>query len=391
MKKILIVFGTRPEAIKLAPLINQLKSLSYRFETVVCVSAQHRQMLDSVLQFFDIVPDYDLDIMSPNQDLFDITINVLSRLKEVFEKEKPDILIAQGDTTTTFVASLAAFYFRVPIAHVEAGLRTYDKYQPFPEEKNRHMATALADYHFVPTEQAKQNLLKEGIPKDKIWLTGNTSIDALLTVVSDQKSVGRQETLNRYFKENWDFTLTAGNGNSRVILVTGHRRENFGKGFKNICKALKSIAENNPDVKLVYPVHLNPNVRRPVFEIFGDSQGNIKRKKNKNIYLIEPLDYQFFVFLMDHAYLILTDSGGIQEEAPSLGKPVLVMRNITERSEGIKAGGAKLVGTDCKEIISETQRLLNDKDAYQKMASIKNPYGDGQATSRIVEILEKEF
>lgn len=397
MKKILIVFGTRPEAIKLAPVIQKLKAEGSKLKAVVCVTAQHRQMLDQVLRLFEIVPDYDLDIMSPNQDLFDITNRSLGGLKGVLQKERPDLILVQGDTTTTFVASLAAFYFKIPIGHVEAGLRTYDKYQPFPEEKNRHMTTVLADYHFAPTERAKDNLIKENIPENRIWVTGNTSIDALLSVSSRQKAVSSKQYWNKYFEEEWNLTLTTdtetgtesdtNTDNSKLILVTGHRRENFGEGFTNICLALKEIAIRNPDVNLVYPVHMNPNVRKPVFEILGSNQ--INPEKIDNIYLIEPLEYAPFVYLMNKSYLILTDSGGVQEEAPSLGKPVLVMRDKTERPEGIEAGTTRLVGTDQEKIASETQKLLDDKDAYEQMVTKKNPFGDGRAAARIVGILER--
>lgn len=385
MKKIMVIFGTRPEAIKLAPVINELKRRSPKFKPVVCVTAQHRQMLDQVLKLFEIVPDYDLDIMSDDQDLFDITTKALSGLKTILKEEQPDIVLVQGDTTTTFVAGLAAFYYKIHIAHVEAGLRTYNKYQPFPEEKNRHMTTVLADYHFAPTEWAKQNLIKEGISSNKIWITGNTSIDALLTILKTQKSKVIKRNLEKYFKEKWN--LNSDTNSSKLILVTGHRRENFGDGFKNICLALKEIARRNPDVIIVYPVHLNPNVRRPVFEIFGSNRKD--GKDNENIYLIDPLEYAPFVYLMNKSHIILTDSGGIQEEAPSLGKPVLVMRNTTERPEGIEAGGTKLVGTDYAKIVSETQMLLDNVDIYKKMVSVKNPFGDGNAANRIVQIIRE--
>lgn len=406
MKKILIVFGTRPEAIKLAPVIQKFKSLNLK--TITCITAQHREMLDQVLNLFEITPNYDLDIMTDNQDLFDVTIKALQGLKEVLEKDKPDLVIVQGDTTTSFVASLASYYMQIPVAHVEAGLRTYNKYNPFPEEKNRHLTGVLADYHFAPTEWAKNNLLKEGIPEDKIWVTGNTVIDALMTIVSKQKALSSKEYWNRYFREEWNLTLppdTEGDtgtnintNNSKLILVTGHRRESFGEGLKNICLALKELAQTNPDVTIVYPVHLNPNVQKPVYEILGSNQTNRKdqidqknERNQKNLFLIDPLDYEPFIYLMSKSYLILTDSGGIQEEAPALGKPVLVMRNTTERPEGVEAGTVRLVGTNKDKIIGETQKLLEDPESYEKMSKATNPYGDGKAAQRIVNILLEEL
>ena len=382
----MLIFGTRPEAVKLAPIIKRLRGKGSKFKTIVCVTAQHREMLDQVLNFFKIKPDYDLDIMVNGQDLFDITTRSLKGLENILKKERPDIVLVQGDTTTSFVASLAAFYLKIPIGHVEAGLRTYNKYSPFPEEKNRCLTGTLADFHFAPTKWAKLNLLKENIPKDKIWVTGNTVIDALMSVVNSQKPAVRQRQLNEYFKERWDLipSTNTNPNNSKLILVTGHRRESLGEGLKNICMALREIAERNPNITIVYPVHLNPNIRKTVYEIFG-----LNKTNQKNIFLIDPLDYEPFVYLMTKSYIILTDSGGIQEEAPSLGKPVLVMRNITERPEGIKAGTVKLVGTDKDRIISETQHLLDDRKAYEKMAKASNPYGDGKAAERIVNILEK--
>ena len=380
MKKIMLIFGTRPEAIKLAPIIQRLKAEGSKFKPIVCVTAQHREMLDQVLNLFEIEPDYDLNLMTDNQDLFDVTVKALNGLKEILKKEKPDIALVQGDTTTSFVASLAAFYLKIPLGHVEAGLRTYNKYSPFPEEKNRHLTGVLADYHFAPTEWAKNNLLKENAPEDRIWVTGNTVIDALMAVVSRQKSAGGEQYWNRYFKERWGLTLTTNTNTCKLILVTGHRRESFGEGFRNICLALKEIAKDRHDIKIVYPVHLNPNVQKPVRDILSDIP---------NIYLIGPLDYEPFVYLMEKAYLILTDSGGIQEEAPSLGKPVLVMRNVTERPEGIEAGVVKLVGTDKERIVAETQGLLDNREAYEEMARAANPYGDGKAAERIVDILEE--
>ncbi len=378
MKKILFVFGTRPEAIKMAPLIHELRDKAAQFNTVVCVTAQHRQMLDQVLDFFEIVPDYDMDIMSDNQDLFDVTSKALTGLKSIMHEERPDIVLVQGDTTTAFVASLAAFYLNIQIGHIEAGLRTYDKYHPFPEEKNRHMISVLADYHFAPTNWAKSNISKEGVPEDKMWVTGNTVIDALLMTLREQSIAEKKRSLEEYFKREHQLDLSG--NDKRIILVTGHRRENFGEGFRNICEALKEIAQKAKDIIIVYPVHLNPNVQEPVKTILNGIS---------NICLIEPLQYEPFVFLMNRSCIILTDSGGVQEEAPSMGKPVLVMRNTTERPEGLEAEVVKLVGTHREKIVSNTLNLLNDKIMYDKMAKSANPYGDGKASKRIVEVLEK--
>jgi UDP-N-acetylglucosamine 2-epimerase (non-hydrolysing) len=380
MRKVLVVFGTRPEAIKMAPVILHLKSQPLEFRTIVCVTAQHREMLDQVLTIFDIIPDHDLNIMQKNQDLFDITANSLVGLKDIFRKEQPDVVLVQGDTTSAFVAGLAAYYLKISVGHIEAGLRTNNKYSPFPEEINRHLLSVLADYHFAPTEWAKTNLLKEGVPEEKIQVTGNTVIDALLTIVRSQKSEVRRKTFQKYFKEKWDLTIAANTNNSKLILVTGHRRENFGGGFENICMALKEIAEKRDDVTIVYPVHLNPNVQKPVKSILNGKH---------NIYLIEPLEYELFVFLMSQSYLVLTDSGGIQEEAPSLGKPVLVMRDTTERPEGIEAGTVKLVGTEKNKIVDSALDLLDNPFLYENMSKAVNPYGDGKAAARIVEVLEK--
>ena len=382
------IFGTRPEVIKITPIIRKLKEL--RYQVIICVTAQHRKMLDQSLDFFGIIPDYDLDIMTDCQDLFYVTIEVLARLKEILKKENPDIVLVQGDTTTAFTASLAAFYLQIPIGHIEAGLRTYNKYNPFPEEKNRHLTGVLADYHFAPTELAKNNLIKESIPESQIWVTGNTVIDTLLEVISLQSSAIRQEQLARYFKERWKLVLT--DDNQKRILVTGHRRESFGEGFRNICMAIKEIAEKNPDATIIYPVHLNPNVQKPVYEILGSGLANrIDGTAPKNIFLLEPLEYEYFVYLMGKSYIILTDSGGIQEEAPSLHKPVLVMRSTTERSEGIEANTLRLIGTKKDVIFREAQQLLDNEDVYGKMSSAVNPYGDGKATGRIVDVLTKNL
>ncbi len=386
--KFMAIFGTRPEVIKIAPIIRKLKEL--RYQVIICVTAQHRKMLDQSLDFFGIIPDYDLDIMTEYQDLFYVTTEILARLKKILKSEKPDIVLVQGDTTTAFTASLAAFYLQIPIGHIEAGLRTYNKYNPFPEEKNRHLTGVLADYHFAPTELAKNNLIKERIPESQIWVTGNTVIDTLLEVINRQSSVVKQEELGMYFKERWKLVLT--DDNQKRILVTGHRRESFGEDFRNICMALKEIAEKNPDATIIYPVHLNPNVQKPVQEILGsNATSRIDGTVPKNIFLLEPLEYEYFVYLMSKSYIILTDSGGIQEEAPSLHKPVLVMRSTTERSEGIEARTLRLVGTK-KDIISrEVQQLLNNKEAYDEMSKTINPYGDGKAAGRIVDVLTKNL
>jgi len=369
--KLLTVFGTRPEAIKLAPVIKELEKHP-EFDSRVCVTAQHREMLDQVLSLFDINPDWDLDLMRDDQNLFDITADGLRALEKVLKEEKPAIVLVQGDTTTAFVASLAAYYLKIKIGHVEAGLRTSDKYSPFPEEINRRLADALCDLWFAPTEWARQNLLREGVPQEKVFVTGNTVIDALFLVLGQASRVNSKLALT-------DFGLPT--SDSRLILVTGHRRESFGEGFEHICKGLRKIAEHYDDVQIVYPVHLNPNVREPVYRILGEIE---------NIYLIEPLEYDRFAFLMNQACLILTDSGGIQEEAPSLGKPVLVMREKTERPEAIEAGTAKLIGTDSERIFTETQQLLGDQVEYEKMAKAANPFGDGRAAARIVELLLRD-
>ena len=379
MKKVMIVFGTRPEAIKMAPVVKQFELDKNRFNTIVCVSAQHREMLDQVLNLFEINPKYDLDIMTDNQTLSDLTAKVLWGVTKVMEQEEPDMVLVQGDTTTTFVTSLSAYYLKIPVAHIEAGLRTNKKYSPFPEEINRHITSVLADYHFAPTEEAKNNLLKEGIREEAIFLTGNTVIDALLWVIRKQAGTSSLEKWKRFFSKRHNLSFTP---NKRLILVTGHRRENFGEGFENICLALSILAKNNSDIQIIYPVHLNPNVQKPVYSILEDTE---------NIRLIPPLDYEPFVFLMNESYLILTDSGGIQEEAPSLGKPVLVMRDTTERPEGIKAGTSKIVGTNAERIVKETNILLNDGRVYKRMAKATNPYGDGNASKKIIDIMSNKL
>jgi UDP-N-acetylglucosamine 2-epimerase (non-hydrolysing) len=386
--KFMVIFGTRPEVIKVIPVIRKLKESGC--QVIICVTAQQREMLDQSLDFFEIIPDYDLNIMVDCQDLFYVTNKTLEGLKKILQKERPDVVLVQGDTSTAFTASLAAFYLQIPIGHIEAGLRTYNKYNPFPEEKNRHLTGVLTDYHFAPTELARDNLTKEGVPESQIWVTGNTVIDTLLEVINSQSSVAKQEELGMYFKEKWKLALT--DDNQKRILVTGHRRESFGEDLRNICLALKEIAEKNPDVTIIYPVHLNPNVQKPVCEILGSGLANqIDGTVPKNIFLIEPLEYEYFVYLMSKSYIILTDSGGIQEEAPSLHKPVLVMRNATERSEGIEANTLRLIGTKKDVISREAQQLLDNKDTYDKMSKTINPYGDGKAAGRIVDVLTKNL
>jgi UDP-N-acetylglucosamine 2-epimerase (non-hydrolysing) len=377
MKKILIVFGTRPEAIKMAPLVKEFQKHSNLFETKVCVTAQHREMLDQVLSLFEITPDFDLNIMKPGQDLYDITANVLLGMKEVLNTFKPDVVFVHGDTTTTFAASLAAFYQQIKIAHIEAGLRTGDIYSPWPEEANRQLTTQITAYHFAPTSTSEANLLRENVSPSRISVTGNTVIDALFLALNKIKSnpVLEQEIITKLT------SLYPFNPDRKTILVTGHRRENHGQGFINICGALKILAENNSDIDIVYPVHLNPNVQKPVHEILSGIT---------NVFLIEPLQYETFLYLMNQSYFIITDSGGVQEEAPSLGKPVLVMRDTTERPEALEAGTVKLVGTDTQKIILEAQLLLDSSEAYQAMAKAHNPYGDGNACERVVKFLSKE-
>ncbi|MEX0445164.1 non-hydrolyzing UDP-N-acetylglucosamine 2-epimerase [Xenorhabdus sp. SGI246] len=370
--KVLTVFGTRPEAIKMAPLVHALARDS-AFEAKVCVTAQHREMLDQVLHLFGVKPDFDLNIMKQGQDLTDITCRILESMKPVLSEFKPDVVLVHGDTTTTMATSLAAFYQRIPVGHVEAGLRTGDLYSPWPEEANRKIAGHLATYHFAPTENSRNNLLQESIADNAIFVTGNTVIDALLWV---RDRIMNDAVLSEQFAELYPFI----DPNKKMILVTGHRRENFGGGFERICEALAHIARMHPDVQVVYPVHLNPNVCEPVKRILHDID---------NVILINPQDYLPFVYLMDHAYLILTDSGGIQEEAPSLGKPVLVMRNTTERPEAVDAGTVRLVGTKTQTIVDEVTRLLTDDSAYQQMSRAHNPYGDGKACQRILEVLKK--
>ncbi len=374
MQKIMPVIGTRPEAIKLAPVIKELERYPEEFKVVPVVTAQHRQMLDQVLHLFDISFAYDLDIMENNQSLSSVTAKIIENFNPVVKREKPDWILIQGDTTTTFISALVSFYHKIRIGHIEAGLRTHNKYHPFPEEINRRLASVLSDFHFAPTERAKNNLLSEGIPEQNIFVTGNTVIDALLMILENlKKDKSKLQNLNSQFP-----FLSS---NSKFILVTAHRRENFGEPLQNICLALKEIIEYDHNVEVIYPVHLNPNVQEPVNRILKD---------NERIHLIDPLDYQSFVWLMEKSYFILTDSGGVQEEAPSLGRPVLVLREITERPEAVEAGTARVVGLDRDRIIQEAQRLLDDETLYEKMARAVNPYGDGKASKKIVEVLRRD-
>jgi len=374
MKKVLLVFGTRPEAIKMAPLVKAFEN-EPTIQSKVCVTAQHREMLDQVLDMFDIKPDYDLNIMKPGQDLFDVTSNVLLGLKDVLNDFNPNVVLVHGDTTTTSASSLAAFYNKIKVGHVEAGLRTGNIYSPWPEEANRQITGVLANYHFAPTTTSQNNLLKENKDSKNIIVTGNTVIDALFLALDkiekdDELKTKIVNSINSQYEIKED---------KKLILVTGHRRENFGDGFVNICEALKTLAINNPDVDIVYPVHLNPNVQKPVREILSDT---------KNVFLIDPLQYESFIYMMNKSYFIITDSGGVQEEAPSLGKPVLVMRDTTERPEAVEAGTVKLVGTNKETIIKEAQNLLDNTEEYNKMSKAHNPYGDGKACERIVEFIK---
>lgn len=379
MKKIMLVFGTRPEAIKMAPLVKAFQEKKDEFETIVCVTGQHREMLDQVLHLFDIKPDYDLNIMKQGQDLYDITSRVLLGMRDVFKVCRPDILFVHGDTTTSTAAALAGFYQQIPVAHIEAGLRTNDIYSPWPEEMNRQITGRIATYDFSPTQLSRKNLLKENVDDNKITVTGNTVIDALHLVTSKIK---KDKILNEQLIKDLKvrgYNTQRLNDKKRLVLITGHRRENFGDGFLHICNAIKDLAAMHPDVDFVYPMHLNPNVRKPIHEVFGENLSNLG-----NIFFIEPLEYLMFVFLMEKADIVLTDSGGIQEEAPGLGKPVLVMRDTTERPEAVEAGTVKLVGTNYQAIIDNVSRLLTDTTEYEKMSKANNPYGDGKACERIV-------
>lgn len=388
MKKVMLVFGTRPEAIKMAPLVKEFEKYTSEFQTIVCVTGQHRQMLDQVLQLFEITPDYDLNIMKQGQDLYDVTARVLTGMRDVLTEARPDVVLVHGDTTTSTAAALAAFYQQIPVGHVEAGLRTHNIYSPWPEEMNRQLTGRMATYNFAPTPLSKQNLLREAVADNSIVVTGNTVIDALYWVVNKIKTdqALSAELQNLLTQAGYDVNRLAngkesvGSPQRKLVLITGHRRENFGDGFINMCTAIRDLTQKYPDVDFVYPMHLNPNVRKPIHEVFGEDLSNLG-----NMFFIEPLEYLSFVYLMEKSTIVLTDSGGIQEEAPGLGKPVLVMRDTTERPEALEAGTVKLVGTDYDKIVSEVSLLLDDQAHYDAMSKAVNPYGDGLACGRIVE------
>ncbi len=382
MKKVMLVFGTRPEAIKMAPLVKEFQNDQDKFETTVCVTGQHREMLDQVLNIFEIKPDYDLNIMKQGQDLYDVTARVLVGMRDVLKEVQPDVVLVHGDTTTSTAAALAAFYQQIPVGHVEAGLRTHNIYSPWPEEMNRQITGRIATYHFAPTPLSRQNLLVEDVKEEHIHVTGNTVIDALYMVVDKIKNdkVLDAELEQQLKQAGYDVNRLA--GGKKLVLITGHRRENFGDGFINMCTAIKDLTQKYPEVDFVYPMHLNPNVRKPIHEVFGEDLSNLG-----NMFFIEPLEYLSFVYLMEKSNIVLTDSGGIQEEAPGLGKPVLVMRDTTERPEALDAGTVKLVGTDYGKIVNEVSFLLDDRDCYEKMSKAVNPYGDGKACKRIVHAL----
>ena len=382
MKKVMLVFGTRPEAIKMAPLVKEFQKYPEQFQTIVCVTGQHREMLDQVLHIFEITPDYDLNIMKQGQDLYDVTARVLTGMRDVLKEARPDVVLVHGDTTTSTAAALAAFYQQIPVGHVEAGLRTHDIYSPWPEEMNRLITGRIASYHFSPTPLSRDNLLKENVAKDKIVVTGNTVIDALYMVVDKIKNNKELDLELQCLLKNVGYDINRLTGSKKLVLITGHRRENFGDGFINICTAIKDLTQKYPDVDFVYPMHLNPNVRKPIHEVFGEDLSNLG-----NMFFIEPLEYLSFVYLMEKSTIVLTDSGGIQEEAPGLGKPVLVMRNTTERPEALEAGTVKLVGTNYDKIVDELSRLLDDVLYYDMMSKAVNPYGDGKACGRIVEMM----
>ena len=385
MKTIKLVFGTRPEAIKMAPLVKEFQKYPDKFKTIVCVTGQHREMLDQVLRIFEIVPDYDLNIMKQGQDLYDVTSRVLLGMRDVLKDVQPDVVLVHGDTTTSTAAALAAFYQQIPVGHVEAGLRTHNIYSPWPEEMNRQLTGRIATYHFAPTPLSRQNLLAENVNPEQIEVTGNTVIDALFKVVDKIKS---DRALGRELEEimlRSGYDVNRLSDGKKMVLITGHRRENFGDGFLSICKAIKAMTQKYPDVDFVYPMHMNPNVRKPIHKVFGEDLSNLG-----NMFFIEPLEYLSFVYLMEKSAIVLTDSGGIQEEAPGLGKPVLVMRDTTERPEALEAGTVKLVGTAYDKIIREVSLLLESKDYYEQMCYAINPYGDGKACERIVRILSDE-
>ena len=382
----MLVFGTRPEAIKMAPLVKEFQKHPDMFRTTVCVTGQHRQMLDQVLEIFGITPDYDLNIMKQGQDLYDVTARVLTGMRSVLDETRPDLVLVHGDTTTSTAAALAAFYKQIPVGHVEAGLRTHNIYSPWPEEMNRQITGRIASWHFAPTPLSRSNLTAEAVPEERILVTGNTVIDALHIVVDRiRNDSGLADGLKESIRlAGYDTKRT--DAGRRLVLITGHRRENFGEGFLNICRAIKALSEKYPEVDFVYPMHLNPNVRRPIHEVFGQELSGLG-----NMFFIEPLEYLSFVFLMEKSYIVLTDSGGIQEEAPGLGKPVLVMRDTTERPEALEAGTVRLVGTDCGRIVSEISSLMDSPDAYTRMSRAVNPYGDGRACPRIVEFIDNRL
>lgn len=379
----MLVFGTRPEAIKMAPLVKEFQKYPEKIKTIVCVTGQHRQMLDQVLQLFEITPDHDLNIMQQGQDLYDVTARVLVGMRDILKAEQPHVVLVHGDTTTSTAAALAAFYQQIPVGHVEAGLRTHNIYSPWPEEMNRQITGRIATYNFAPTPLSKANLLREAVAEDSITVTGNTVIDALYWVVNKIKEDNRLNSELQSLLVGAGYDVTRLQGGKKLVLITGHRRENFGDGFINMCTAIKDLTQKYPDVDFVYPMHLNPNVRKPIHEVFGENLDNLG-----NMFFIEPLEYLSFVYLMEKSNIVLTDSGGIQEEAPGLGKPVLVMRDTTERPEALEAGTVKLVGTDYNKIVSEVSLLLDDQSHYDTMSKAVNPYGDGLACGRIVDALK---
>lgn len=381
-KTVMLVFGTRPEAIKMAPLIKEFQKKSDIFNTLVCVTAQHRQLLDQVMDVFHLTADYDLDIMQQGQDLYDITSRVLLSMRDVLRQARPELVLVHGDTTTSTAAALAAFYQQIPVGHIEAGLRTGNIYSPWPEEMNRQITGRIASYHFAPTETSRENLLKENVHPDNIHVTGNTVIDALHLVVNELKRDKQLADRERQTLIGCGYDVSRLNEGKKLVLITGHRRENFGDGFHNICKAIKMLVLQHPNVDFVYPMHLNPNVRNPIRQVFGENLNDFQ-----NLFFIEPLEYLSFVYLMEKSFLVLTDSGGVQEEAPSLGKPVLVMRDTTERPEAVLAGTVKLVGANYQKIVDEVSQLILDDHSYSLMSKANNPYGDGQASKRIVEII----
>lgn len=380
--KVMLVFGTRPEAIKMAPLVKEFQKYPEKFETIVCVTGQHREMLDQVLHIFEIVPDYDLNIMKQGQDLYDVTARVLMGMRDVLKEAQPDVVLVHGDTTTSMAAALAAFYQQIPVGHVEAGLRTHNIYSPWPEEMNRQITGRIATYHFAPTPLSKQNLLAEGVKEEHIYVTGNTVIDALYMVVDKIKNDKDLDAELENLLKQAGYDANRLVGGRKLVLITGHRRENFGDGFINMCTAIKDLTKKYPSVDFVYPMHLNPNVRKPIHEVFGEDLSNLG-----NMFFIEPLEYLSFVYLMEKSSIVLTDSGGIQEEAPGLGKPVLVMRDTTERPEALEAGTVKLVGTNYDKIVAEVSALLDNQEYYEKMSEAINPYGDGWSSKRIVDRL----